>query len=322
MLLAAVACVLVPFWRSRRDGARSGFVTGTALAIALSALAVVFYASLGTSHWEESSDLPSVEQMVGTLETRLANEPRDLDGWLMLGRSYLVMQQFAEAAHAYSRAYELTGGRDAGVVTSYAEALVLSDAAELEGRAGALFAAALEIVPNDAKALWYGGLSAYARDDLQTAHERWSRLRSLAPPEAVDELLAERLAEIDERLGAAADTQAKGLELRVSLDPALAVRVDPDAPLFIIARDASSEGGPPVAVVRRSASELPLSVRLSDTDAMLPGRMLSDFAELELVARIALSRQALPGSGDLFGEANYRRGAAGPIELSIDRVVP
>ncbi|MBA3563340.1 MAG: hypothetical protein H0W33_04930 [Gammaproteobacteria bacterium] len=334
MLLVALIFILVPLWRSRLPGARARMVTGIALTISVPALALLLYAALGTSRWEESGDLPSVEAMIGALEARLANEPRNLDGWLMLGRSYVVLQRFVDAARAYGRAYELSDGQDVEVITSYAEALALSDSTALEGSAGELFAAALAIAPNDPKALWYGGLSAYARGELQTARERWSRLRELAPPAAVDELLVERLDEIDQRLGVTAALEAAaasgadsrpdagGLKLHISLDPALAARVEPGDVLFVIARETSAEGGPPVAVVRRSASELPLSVRLTDADAMLPGRALSDFAELQLVARISLGGQALPASGDLFGEADYRSGQAEPVELSIDRVVP
>lgn len=328
MLLAAVACVLVPLWRSR-----ARLTTVVAMAAALSVTALLLYAVLGAPGRQKPGDLPSVEQMVASLEARMVNEPRNIDGWVMLGRSYVVMQRFSDAAQAYGRAYELTNGQDVDIVTSYAEALVLSDSTALEGRAAPLFDAALEVAPNNVKALWYGGLSSYVRGNLGVARNRWSRLRALGPPPEVDDLLVERIAELDRRLGSESANVAEaspeesrtpassGIEVRVTLNPELSGQLDPRAPLFIIARE-PARAGPPVAVARRSAAELPLSLRLTDADAMLPGRKLSDFDDLELVARVALGGQPLPASGDLFGEADYRSGQDGPIELTIDRVVP
>ncbi|CAN5308231.1 hypothetical protein BH24PSE2_BH24PSE2_10860 [soil metagenome] len=328
MLLAALMFVLVPLWRTRAPLDRTRLSSALMLGLALPLLALLLYGLLGT-HENQDDDLPSVEEMVAALEARLVQAPDDVDGWLMLGRSYLVMQRFAEAARAYGRANALTSGQDPNVLAAWGEALVLGDSAALQGRAGALFAAALEIAPNDRRALWYGGLVAYARGDLRLARERWTRLRALAPPAAVERLLADRIEEIDQRLGqpevAGPDSEPAGGEaddgvvLRIGIQPELAARVDPQAPLFVIAR---AGPGPPVAVARRRAGELPLKITLSDADAMVPDRVLSDFDELELIVRVALSGAALPVSGDLFGEKRFRSGQPEPVELIIDRVVP
>lgn len=337
MLLAALAFVLVPLLRGRRAGnPQARLLPAAALLIALPALAALLYVTQGGSRLPASGadELPPVAEMVASLERRLAEEPRDLDGWLMLGRSYVVLQRYADAARAYGQAYDLSGGRDAAVITAYAETLALEDADALEGRAGELFDHALELEPSDPKALWYGGLAAWARGDLAAARDRWTRLRALGPPPAVDELLADRLAEIDQLSGvpapdvpgdapsgAAAAPAEPGVALSIAVDPSLRGRLEAGGTLYVIAR-AEGAGGPPLAVVRRSAAELPLTLQLTDADAMLPGRRLSDHARLSLTARVSASGEPLPASGDLAGEASWRSGQAGPVELTIDRVIP
>ena len=56
----------------------------------------------------------------------------------MLGRSYLVLQEYPLALRAYERADRLSGGRNVEALIGEAEALALSDESELDGRAGRL----------------------------------------------------------------------------------------------------------------------------------------------------------------------------------------
>jgi hypothetical protein len=95
--------------------------------------------------------------------------------------------------------------------------------------------------------------------------------------------------------------------------------VPPNATLFVIAR--RGEGGPPLAVQRRSVGNWPQSVRLGDADAMLPGIQLAS-GPLKLIARISASGQPVAASGDLYGEVGYDFASAHPAKITIDRIVP
>mgnify|MGYP003615725824 CR=1 FL=1 len=90
------------------------------------------------------------------------------------------------------------------------------------------------------------------------------------------------------------------LTVKVSLDPALAarVRLQPDATVFVIARQV---GGPPmpVAAQKHAVSELPFSASLSDADSPMPTLKLSQMTEVELVARLSATGEAMPQAGDL-----------------------
>ena len=115
-------------------------------------------------------------------------------------------------------------------------------------------------------------------------------------------------------------TSGKTIALRVELAPALKSRLQPDAALFVLARNPA--GGPPVAVVRRTASELPFALTLTDQNVMTPGMTLGMFDELTLVARVAFTGRPTATSGDLFGEVRYDFRGGQPVRLIIDRVVP
>lgn len=108
--------------------------------------------------------------------------------------------------------------------------------------------------------------------------------------------------------------------LRVTLSPELAARAPDDATLFIFART-PGVGGPPIAAVRRRAGELPLSITLSDANAMMAGRQISTEEELELIARVALGGSISESEGDLIGDTVYRMGSGEIAQLVIDEVV-
>jgi cytochrome c-type biogenesis protein CcmH len=106
--------------------------------------------------------------------------------------------------------------------------------------------------------------------------------------------------------------------LRIVVAPELAGQVPQGAPLFVLAR--SDAGGPPLAAVRRSSAELPLSLTLSDDNAMIQGTSLGQVDDLVLVARVSLTGRPVQSKGDLYGQVRYDPSARGPITVTIDRV--
>ena len=123
--------------------------------------------------------------------------------------------------------------------------------------------------------------------------------------------------------GAAAPSSDAALQLRVVLADGFSVSsLGPNASLFIFAR--SGAGGPPVAVIRRSADALPGEFVLTDADTMLQGNSLNNFAELEIVARLSASGQPLEQSGDIYGRATFvrERDQGHFIDVIIDSKVP
>lgn len=283
---------------------------------------------------------PDIQQMVAGLRTRMAQQPDDLEGWKMLGRSEAVLGNYPAARDAFSQAYTRSKGQDAEAVVGYAEALVLNDESEIDGQAAELFEKAVTMAPDDARALWYGGIVAYRRGDLALAQQRWVELQNQELPPDLRQMVAERLAELQKQPNApppgaiaaapvasapspgpsAAAPAGAAASISILLAPALAKQVPPEATLFVIAR--RGESGPPLAVVRRPVGAWPVSITMSDADAMMPGTSLAEAGPVRLIARISRSGAPTATSGDPYGEVSYDFAKNRPVNLTIDKIAP
>ncbi len=335
LAVAAVALLVWPLLRQPllADEATSPRATIPAILLAALLPLAAFAAYFWTSNWSwdpanQSAQAPSLRQMVAQLQARLARQPDDLEGWKLLGRSATVLGDYPTALEAFSEAFTRSKGQDADAVVGYAESMVLIDELEIDGHSAELFERALELEPDNARALWYGGIVAYRRGDLPLAEQRWVELQNHELPPDLRQIVAERLAEIGRTTGAPAPDptmsgpvfSAGAVQLSIGLSPAIASQAPRDGTLFIIARRAAT--GPPLAVVRRPVGLWPVSVTVTDADAMLPGTTLAGGGPLSIIARISRSGQPIAASGDLYGEVGYDFASASPVSVTIDRIVP
>lgn len=339
--LAASAIIMVPLLRSffhdsgERQSPGLTIGVGAAIALALPVAAMLLYARWTTWDWAmagesspmtaaEAEQVHSMEQAVASLEERLRASPGDAEGWRLLGRSYMSLERFPDAASAYLHAIELTNDSPPELRADYAEALFLSDPTGIRGESGPMFARLLNEAPDNPKVIWYGGFAAFENGDEEQGRELWGRLLEMNPPEPMRLIIEQRLG----TASAAASSPATATEapvadgtvrLSISMAPGLDADLGQAVPLFIFARGQS--GGPPLAVVRRSSSELPLIVNLSDDNAMMEGVKLTDQPELMLVARLSMNGSPGARAGDLFGEVQYSWDSGGRAEILIDQVV-
>jgi cytochrome c-type biogenesis protein CcmH len=276
--------------------------------------------------------------MTARLAKKLEQSPNDLDGWLLLGRSYTVLEQYPLAVRAFQRADRLADGKNADAIVGVAESLVAQDSEQIKGAAGRLFERALEIDPTNGRALFYGSFAALARGEYPVARERFTRMLALNPPPEVRSIIEQRIAEIDAAMSgqamagqgmapgaqqgtaAGAADEAARVAVHVTLAPALVAKIPRDAPLFVAARDPKSPG-PPFAV-KRLAAQFPVDVELTAADAMMPTRRISTGQQLEVVARVALGGTPTATSGDPFGQVSYHVGTDGKLNIVIDRLAP
>jgi cytochrome c-type biogenesis protein CcmH len=344
VLVAALIAVLVAVWVvlplivKRGDASPSAPYAALGATAGLLVAGGAFYVALSNFNWSQApaSAADSPQTMVASLARRLEREPDDLNGWLMLGRSYAVLEQFPLAARAYQRADRLADGRNAEALTGLAEALAMQDQNELEGRAGRLFEKALELDPTSGKALFFTGATAMRRGDLPLARERFSRLLALEPPDNVKSILEQQLAVIDAQMrglpaangaapaagapATAAQAPAAAVRVRVSLGPRIDRSILRATPLFVFVREPGVPG-PPLAVKRLVAS-FPAEVVLTGQDAMLEGRAIAAGQQVEVVARLAQGGAPNATSGDPFGSVRYHVGKDGVVDLVIDQVTP
>lgn len=354
MLVAALLWMVLPLLRAPKASEASDSTevsaykaerrfSGLAVALLVPVLAIAMYAGLSNWDWKEvqveTTQAANLEQAIHDLEAKLAQHPDNIEGWYMLGRSYMHMERYPRAADAFEQAYKLSKGENVDIVIALGEALALTDEASLTGRAGKLFDSALSVAPNNPKALWYGGIAALRAGDLQLGRDRLKSLMAQNPPPDVRGVLERQIQDLDEQLGdgakagamtppasgpqtAPAAAGSRAIQVAVSLSPQLQKQVSGTMSLFVLARDPAAPG-PPLAVQKHSSGELPLNVTLTERDAMIPARSIAIAPKVVVVARLSRSGTPLQQSGDLYGEADYEFGKnSGPLTIIIDRVAP
>lgn len=342
--IAAALLALLEAPASAEPAPARGLAVG--LALAVPALAVAIWFAIGQpaaldpralAAPAQAGDAGDMESALAGLEQRLRDEPTNIDGWLLLARSYRSLERFEDMLRATSSAFALAPAQPE-VLVEHAEARALASAdRRLAGEPRALVEQALAIDPTQQKGLWLLGIAQQQDGDDAGAAATWTRLRALLPAgEPVVARLDEQIAAARRRAGldagaAPAQPGSRGGEagpapvgpqiaVEVVLDPAVAAQAPQGATLFVIAR--APGGGPPLAIHRVDAPRFPLVVSLSQADRMLDGIQLEDGASVLVSARLSRSGQAQPAAGDL--EAAPRAMVVGEVRalsLALDRIV-
>ncbi len=126
---------------------------------------------------------PEMTAMVDRLAERLQENPDDIEGWLLLGRSYISMERFAEALNAFARARKIADGRT-DVEIAYAEALILTGQMKVTDDAAAIFRAVRDKAPFNPKARYYLGLKKAQAGDVNGALQDWADLVAISSEDA------------------------------------------------------------------------------------------------------------------------------------------
>jgi cytochrome c-type biogenesis protein CcmH len=328
LLILGVLClvaVVFAIWPLYRDSGRLTPVLAMIIVLVVGSSAALYLYIGQPGVPSGAGSAPDVGEMVNLLSERLAENPEDAQGWLILGQSQQALQQYDEAIAAFERALQLDKGQNAQTLLALAIALMEQQGGEMTDRSSSLFENALALESNNANALFYGGGAAARRGDVSLAADRWETLLGLSVSDEIQELLQRKI------------NEWRGLPSPVAIDPVVvdgpiiiisislseeAISALPaDATVFIIAR-ALGQPSPPIAVARRQLADLPALVGLSDRDAMIPNRKLSSFAEFEIVARVTVSGQPIAQSGDWSGSLIVSANSGQTIDLLIDQEVP
>src|SRR5258707_121079 len=172
--------------RPEAPGGRGGYRPAAIAGILLPVLAVGIYFAVGNPgalapqgpHAGAGITQQQVEQMVERLAARLNENPEDVEGWKMLGRSLSVLGRFAEATKAYSKA-AIRAPRDADLLADLADALAMARGQSMRGEPEELVLRALQVDPKNLKALALAGSAAYERREVRNAVRYWERMLPL-----------------------------------------------------------------------------------------------------------------------------------------------
>lgn len=282
-------------------------------------------------HWGASDKLElarqfdeqpkTLEEMTARLEEAVKVQPDSAEGWYFLGRTYMAQERPVDAVRAFEQAARLAQ-RPPEILGQWAQALYFAEGKRWNAQMQALTDEALAADPAEVTSLGLLGIAAFEERRFADAAGYWERLVAILPEgdpsrAAIVGGIARAREQAGMPEGAPATASQVELKVSVALAPELAGKVQPDDSVFVFARALS---GPPMplAVERLRVADLPAQVALSDADAMLPQLRLSNFAEVQLVARV--SRAGNPTAGDWVGQLDaVNAKASGEYALTIDR---
>lgn len=297
--LIAFVVVLRPLWRAKP---RSAAILIAGLALSTAGL----YQLIGSPIALDAAMVKrpdTIEAALAQLERSRDRFP-DHEGWVMLATAYTRVGKHEQARGAWEEVLKRAPD-DANFLAAAAEARAqVHPQRRFDAKAVEYLRHALKNTPEHQRARFFLGIALRQQNKPAEAATVWEPLLATVDAANADTLRAEiDAARVDAGLPALASPVASAtptLTVEVALDPAFAarVRLRGDATVFVIAR--APDGPPmPVAVEKHTLADLPLRVTLDDTDGPMPTAKLSALKEVEVIARISESGNAMRQDGDL-----------------------
>ncbi len=266
-----------------------------------------------------------LQEIVQDLQRALKSAPDDGETWTVLGRAHLMLGEFEQAVQAFKQAEQYTTP-DAQFYADLSDATAMANNGNMQGEPVSLLRKAIELDPNNEKALWLFGTAAFEAGDLEAALVPWRRLHNLMPAGSESaNTMADNIKQVETMLANVNNTRLSPNQGRIDGTITLAdefkEQVSPDTVVFIFALAAE---GPqvPLAAMRVTVAELPLSFSLDDSMAMIPAMRLSTASDVVLTARVSKSGDAIAASGDLQGRLEAVKVGSVDNQLVIDSVIP
>jgi cytochrome c-type biogenesis protein CcmH len=281
-------------------------VVATGLYYVLGAAPDVLIArDLRTMSAETSAE--DMRKLISEVEARSAQRPDNLHYVALLGRYYMGLEDYTRAAQTYGELAAAVPG-DAQALAYAAQAQYLAAGRELSDGARLQAEQALAVDPQQTTALGLLGMASFEQEQYRAAIDYWQRLLNTASPDSESgKMIAGVIATAQQRLAAldpeAAASLAKADESAAAAEPGAGVTVrvavpadaaiDPAATVFILARNADSDSRMPIAVQRVTAAQLPITLRLDDSNSMA-GQKLSQTPSV--IVAVQVSPDGRPGT--------------------------
>lgn len=253
------------------------------------------------------------------IRTKLLENPEDAIGWLLLGRIHASLNRLDTAFQAYEKALALDP-EHTGVLTSYSQGLIMTGQERYMQKGLSLLQRLIRHTPDDINAIGMLAVTATQLGELELALQTWLKLQNMMPDSApMKEQVNLKVSELQAALSGTsapvsesvtsesvetAQTQQDGkwVELNINLSPELQDKLPQTGFLFVFAQDANGESRMPAAVVKTALVNLPVTVELSDANAMMANYTLSQLSRTRLVARISSDGNVAQSPGELQGE--------------------
>jgi cytochrome c-type biogenesis protein CcmH len=118
--------------------------------------------------------------LVKELKKRLYKNPKELKGWILLGRSLVSLKRYQDASNAFKKAFRIAPNRS-DLAASAAETAVMAMNGKFNHEIRYFFKAAQKLNPREHKALYYLGLDAFLLKKYSVAIQYWVDLITISP---------------------------------------------------------------------------------------------------------------------------------------------
>ncbi len=254
------------------------------------------------SKWMESL---SPQELMLIFRTKAAHKDATSEEWVQLaqvlgyvGAEELMLQSIERAQKfAISESTEL----------SLVQMLLMFNSEATSNKASNMLSRVLHQNPNHESALTFSGFLSFQKGLYAQAIQYWQRVISLRELRGEStgkgiEMLKQQIAQAEqmEAIHNSPKVDSNEVRLDVSLSEQFK-HLSPKLTVFVIAL--GDDGMPaPVAVKRFAVADLPISVTLTDVDAMIPTRKLSQMDSIKVSARISLSGMPKAETGDITSD--------------------
>ncbi|TMS93073.1 c-type cytochrome biogenesis protein CcmI [Pseudoalteromonas sp. S201] len=322
-------------------------LTGAAFLIAL---AGIFYAMTGSQQqiaaWHDAMDnladygqravmqkgepltKNELQAFALALRTKLSQSGDDEVAWMLLGRVALMLNEFDMAKQSFDKTLKINPDNMQALV-SYSQVLLLEGSEENMTRAAGMLSKVLQAQPNNLDAISLLALIAFERKDWLQAKAAFEvLLASMDESDTRYAMINQRISEIDLQIAqqnvATSGDQlaAQSIQVTVDIDSQLADKQPNNGILFVFAK--AAKGSPmPLAVVKLTDYSFPITVELSDANAMMAGLNLSSASEIIISARISNDDSVMPSTGELEGHSQVLASKeVRQVQLNIDTLIP
>ena len=322
-------------------------LTGAAFLIAL---AGIFYAMTGSQQqiaaWHDAMDnladygqravmqkgepltKNELQAFALALRTKLSQSGDDEVAWMLLGRVALMLNEFDMAKQSFDKTLKINPDNMQALV-SYSQVLLLEGSEENMTRAAGMLSKVLQAQPNNLDAISLLALIAFERKDWLQAKAAFEvLLASMDESDTRYVMINQRISEIDLQIAqqnvvtSGEQLAAQSIQVTVDIDSQLADKQPNNGILFVFAK--AAKGSPmPLAVVKLTDYSFPITVELSDANAMMAGLNLSSASEIIISARISNDDSVMPSTGELEGHSQVLASKeVRQVQLNIDTLIP
>jgi cytochrome c-type biogenesis protein CcmI len=261
-----------------------------------------------------------IQALALAIRLRLKEEQDDAQGWMFLGRLRMSLGQLEESVAAFERSLLLRPDSTMTKV-SFAQALMMTNSEEGLKRSQNVLKALLDETPNNDNLALMMAVASAQLGQNEIAMPYYRQVRNKLEPNNPMRVT------LDEQLGFNSVIEVKGapqsgLSLRIDIGESVKQNLPVDGYLLVFVRANAEKSGIPIAVNRASIPDFPVTVTLSDDDAMMPSSVLSAYKDVNVTARISSTPDVSAKSGDWQGELYIQdRKNAQTYDLTINKEI-